>query len=189
MIRKSVAAVLVSIVASHFAFAQAADLPVPVQASGTQAAPKAEKALVPLKIVVTLARYEGEKKTSSLPFTLWVNANDEQVTTLNVGSQVAVPQTEAGPPGSVPGYQYRNVGTYLTSRAWSLDDGRYRVQLSIRDSSVSPSKDTGGKPTFQSFETNNFLLLRDGQTAQFVGAIDKVTGEVTRVEVNAAVLK
>jgi hypothetical protein len=154
------------------------------QSSGSSAAPQippaakaADKPAIPLRVQVTLSRFTGETKTSSLPFTLWVNANDQQKTTLNVGMQVPV------------GTGYRGIGTNLQCGATGMDDGRFRVELSIEDSSVAPSKESGGSASFQSLTTHNFLLLRDGQNAQFVAATDKVTGEVTKVDVTVTVLK
>jgi ABC-type transport system substrate-binding protein len=173
MTKRSLSALLASVlVCGTVVFAQAP------QAS----APKPpDKPLVPLKVQVTLSRSTGDAKTSSLPFTIWVSANDQQSTTLNVGQQILV---AAG--GST---QYRSVGTNLTCGATSLDDGRFRVRLSIEDSSVAPNKESGGPPTFQSLTVQNYLLLRDGQNAQFVAATDKITGEVTKVEVTVTVLK
>lgn len=153
---------------------------VPMAPQGS--AKPADKALVPLKVQVTLTRFNGETKVSSLPFTLWVNANDRDRTTLNVGIQMPV---QSG----VNSFQYRNVGTSLTCGATSLDDGRYRVDLSIDDNSIAPGKDTSGSASFQSLSTHNYLLLRDGQNAQFLAATDKITGEVTKVEVTVTVLK
>ena len=151
---------------------------------------KTDKPIIPLRVQVTLSRYEGEKRTSNLPFTLWVNANGE-TTTLNVGARVPTPTTTVTPVQAVESYSYNPVGTNLSSSATSLDDGRFNLALSISDSSLVPTKGAGGGnlPTFQSFSSQNRLLLRDGQTAQFIAATDKVTGEVTRVEVTIAVIK
>jgi len=70
-----------------------------------------------------------------------------------------------------------------------MDDGRFKVTLDLEDSSVASSKDNGATPTFQSIQAHNMLLLRDGQNAQFIAATDKVSGEVTKVDVTLAVLK
>ena len=169
--------------------AQQAPVPIP---SGQQAQTqtKTDKPIIPLRVQVTLSRSEGEKKTSNLPFTLWVNANGE-TTTLNVGARVPTPTSTVTPVQAVESFSYNPVGTNLSSSATSLDDGRFNVGLSISDSSLVPTKGAGGGnlPTFQSFSSQNRLLLRDGQTAQFIVATDKVTGEVTRVEVTISVIK
>ena len=158
--------------------------------------PAAQKPIIPLKMQVTLSRLDGDKKVGSLPFTLWVNVNDDKQTTLNFGLRIPTPnsavvgdsKTQTPTPTS---YTYNNAGTNITSSATSMDDGRFRVYLTISDSSLVPGKDalSAGMPTFQSFSTSNYLILRDGQTAQFVAATDKVSGEVTKVEVTINVLK
>ena len=186
--RKSASAALaMAVVCGTFVIAQGPVKPLPPEQTPPQA--KVERPLIPLRVQVTLSRSEGEKKTSSLPFTLWVSANGDQ-TSLNVGSRVPTPTTTVGGGGIVESYSYQNVGTSLTSAATSLDDGRFNVSLTINDSALMPAKAAGSNlPTFQSFTAQNKLLLRDGQTAQFIAATDKVTGEVTRVEVTISVIK
>jgi hypothetical protein len=175
---------VLALVCGAAAWAQTPPPQVPRPSPQPAPASAAEKAIIPLKVQVTLSRYDGEKKTSSLPFTLWVNANDREGTSLNVGSEVPIRD------GNANSFRYRSLGTSLSSSATVLDDGRFRVQLVINDSSVAPAaKDGAGSPSFQSLSTQNYLMLRDGQTAQFVAATDKVTGEVTRVEVTVTVLK
>jgi hypothetical protein len=171
------AVLVTTLISGVVGLAQAPATPPPAAAKP----PVVEKPLVPLKVQVTIARYEGEKKTSSLPFTLWVNANDFPGTTLNVGIQVPI--------GSGSSAAYRSVGTNITCRATSMDDGRFKVNLDLEDSSVASSKDNGATPTFQSIGAHNMLLLRDGQNAQFIAATDKVSGEVTKVDVTLTVLK
>ena len=43
-------------------------------------------------------------------------------------------------------------------------------------------------PVFRSFQSNNALALRDGQSQQYVAAADPVTGETIRVDVTLTVL-
>jgi hypothetical protein len=59
--------------------------------------------------------------------------------------------------------------------------------LTVNDSYLSPAKE--GPFAFKSLQANNLLYLRDGQTAEFAASTDLVTGEVTRIEVTATVLK
>jgi hypothetical protein len=170
------------------AFAQA-----PQPGSTTPAA--APKPLTPLKLVVTVSRVDGAKTVASVPYTLWVNSNDKESTQLNFGLRIPTPQATVGGDGGTSksvSYSYQNAGTNITTSATTLDDGRFRVLLVISDSSLVPSKDAAqnsGLPTFMSFSTTNYLLLRDGQTAQFVAATDKVSGEVTKIDVTINVLK
>ena len=52
---------------------------------------------VPLKVTVAISRFEGEKKTASLPFVLWVNTGDSGSGTIQMGSEVPVPTTTFAP--------------------------------------------------------------------------------------------
>src|SRR5687768_11510640 len=60
--------------------------------------PPAKKPNVPLQVQVVMSRYQGEKKISSVPFTLSVNANTMQdgggrPSQLRMGARVPVPRT------------------------------------------------------------------------------------------------
>jgi hypothetical protein len=159
-----------------------------------------EKPITPVKLQIVLSRYQGEKKVSSLPYTLVINANGPKAS-LRMGSSVPIPSTAFGPrdpggAGAVPmvSYQYRDVGISIDCTAASMDDGRFRFELSIDDSSVygddSPAtKLVQGAPSFRSFRVNEQVVLKDGQSREFVAATDKVNGEVTKVEVTLTVVK
>ena len=153
------------------------------------------RVLTPLKITVVISRYQGEKKTGSLPFTLWVNANDRRGTSLRMGGSVAVPANAMIPPGgqAVASYSYREIGTKIDSTAESLDDGRFSVGLAIEDSQVfsdatKPATGMGSLPAFQSFSSSMAVILKDGQSAQYTTATDKVSGEVIKVDVTLNVI-
>jgi len=139
------------------------------------------KPLIPVKVQVVIARYEGDKKVSSLPYTLSVTANSDR-TTLRIGSQVPVPQAGGG-------YNFMNVGTNIDSTVTTTDDGRYRVQVNVSDSSVVSMKSSDPAPTLRNFSTENSVILKDGQTTQFTAAADKTTGEVVRIDVTLTVEK
>ncbi len=165
----------------------------PVEAALRGAQGEAPGPLTPLRLVVTISRYEAEKRVSSHPYTIWLNTNDGQTTRLTTGQQVPIPTTvfssgpgSAGPMRSV---NYQNIGTNISARATQTGDGRFRVSLDVEDSSVVPAKDSDGFPTLKSLKTTNLLLLTDGQNAEFLAASDKVTGEVTRIAVTVTVLK
>jgi len=166
-------------------------------------------ALVPLKVQVVIARYKGEARISSMPYTMVVNANDgwpgKRPASLRTGAQVPLATTTFTPvgdgktPGTSPitSYQYQKVGTNIDCSATSTDDGRYKLEISIDDTSVYPDNRTGQAaaprpgdlPTLNNFRFDNSLLLKDGQTMQFTAATDKVTGEQTRIDVTLNVVK
>jgi hypothetical protein len=154
-----------------------------------------ERPLVPLKVDLVVSRNAGEKKVSSLPYTLWVTANTER-SSLRMGVQVPVPSTRVAgkddPPP--PAFSYRNVGTNIDCSARSIADGRFNVQITLNDSAVQfdgkESRGTAqGLPSFREFSSSFTLLLRDGQTATYTSATDPVSGETLKVDVTLAVLK
>jgi hypothetical protein len=178
-------------------------LAAPMTARGQQpiaATPK--PALVPLDVDLVIARYQGDKKISSIPYTLNVNANGD-ATTFNMGTEVPVPTTILSPTGSsgqqpapIRSYNYRNVGINVSLRASTVNDGLFQVQVNLEDSSVfSPDARQPSMPmitdapAFRSFKGVNTVLLKDGQTRQYTVATDRVTGEVLKVDVTLKVLK
>ena len=90
-------------------------------------------------------------------------------------------------------YQYQDVGTNIDCATSPLDDGRFRMELVVEDSSLYPEDQARSvaaeRPSFRSFRASNSLVLKDGQTTQFTTAIDKVTGVVTKVDVTLTVVK
>jgi hypothetical protein len=155
--------------------------------------------IVPLEIQVVIARYQGEKRISSMPYVMAVNANG-QVASLNMGADVAIPSGPItspadGRPSPPVMYSYKNIGTNIVCGATTADEGRFDVNISIDDSSVfmkedgSPSTSAGNMPAFRSFKSRNTLVLRDGQTRQYTAATDRVSSETLRIEVTLKVVK
>jgi len=160
------------------------------------------KAVVPVKVQIVISRYQGDKKISSLPYTLSVNANEvagRNVTTLRMGAQVPIVSYQMPAAVSkeqqVPTIQYRDVGTSIDCSATSTDDGRFRVYISIDDSSVLTEEPGAaqslamGRPTFRSFRNSETLSLKDAQSTQLTAATDKLNGEVVKVDVTLTVVK
>ena len=151
--------------------------------------------MVPLKIDLVVTRQAGDKKVASLPYTMWVTANDPQGgrTSLRVGSQLPVsstrvPEKDAPAP---PAFTYRDIGTNIDCVAVSGPDGRFVLRLTLGDSSVHvDSKDArGGLPVFRNFSANFNPMLRDGQSATYTSAADPLTGEVIKIDATLTVLK
>jgi hypothetical protein len=159
--------------------------------------------LTPLKLNVVLARYDGDKKLSSLPYTMWINAvpghrvGPGDRVSLRMG--VRIPVWSGGKEGS--SYTYHNVGTNIDGQAWPVEGGRYKVLLSVENSSLY--SDDQGKagtarpgagamstaPVLQSFNSSFSVVLRDGQTTQYVTATDPVSGEILKIDVTLNVIK
>lgn len=153
--------------------------------------------LVPLKVQLVVSRYAADKKVSSLPYTLWLTANDKKTTSVRMGVQVPIVQATFGPQGpTIPtsSYSYKDIGTNIDCQAVSQADGMFSLDIKLNDSSVSfDSKDPGqtlkGIPAFRNFTSNFSILLKDGQTAQYASATDPVSGETLKVDVTINVLK
>jgi hypothetical protein len=76
--------------------------------------------------------------------------------------------------------------------ARSTDDGRFKLEISLEDSSIYPDSQAepgashaNASPSFRTFTLNNTVVLKDGESAQFVVATDKVSGETTKVDITA----
>ena len=166
----------------------------PAPASGEPAMQAAS--VTPLKVQVVIGRYQGDKKISSMPYTLTMNANNHA--NLRMGTKIPVTMIMmANVPKDAPAtgpVQYQDVGTNIDCNTRPLDDGRYLVTISLDDSSVYPDEQTPaaaakGNPTFRSFRATNTMVLRNGETGQFTSAADKVTGETVKVDVTLTVVK
>jgi hypothetical protein len=159
----------------------------------------------PLRVQIVFSKYQGERKVSSLPYTLSVNA-DDRATAMRMGIQVPLIQsvmTPARPSENIPSaWTYRDVGTSLDCSAETLGDGSFRLAFSLEQSSLSSTdvdrKAAGGAvvetavanaPLLRNFKSQTSMVMRDGQTAQYVAATDPVSGEVLKIDVTLSVLK
>ena len=168
-------------------------------ASDTQTAQTADKVAAPatpVKVLVVLSRYDGDRKTASMPYTVLVNAGEsENRATLRMG--VALPITGVGKDGPV--VTVHDIGTNMDCTVTPADNGRFRVTLAVNHSSVFESdqkhlqatlpRPGGSGQLVRSFTSSFFLLLRDGQTGQSIAATDPVTGEVMKIDVTLTVVK
>jgi len=150
-------------------------------------------------------RLLARRRPPVLPYTLSVNAGSRA--TLRMGAKVPVMMITApttpfkGADGNaVPAVgpvQYRDVGTNIDCIVMRpTEDGRFQVELTFDDSSVygeglapGTNAPAAGNPSFRSFRASDSLMLKDGQTAQFTTATDKVSGDVIKVDVTLTVVK
>jgi hypothetical protein len=151
-------------------------------------------ALTPLKVTVTLSKYQGQKQISHLPYTLSVTANDRKPANVTTATQVLIPMITVE--GKTVGPVYKDVGTKVECSATSLDGGRFRLEIEIEDSSVygedqpSPGTPRTTQPSWlKSFRSTQTLILRDGQTMQYTSAMDKTNGDEVKVDVALTVVK
>jgi hypothetical protein len=166
-------------------------------------------AVVPIDLEVVISRYQGDKRTSSLPYALTVNAKyvsdveGAPMTSLRMGGEVPLPTMSltvdgkplAGIPTGGP-VMYKAVGTNIDARGRILDGGRFEIWVSVQDDAIATPQSAGAAsapattlPVIRSFRASNNVVLRDGQTRQFTAAADRITGEVVKVDVTLKVAK
>jgi type II secretory pathway component GspD/PulD (secretin) len=174
----------------------AQDVPAAFPPSGAKPVQQ-RPAIVPLDVQVVIGKYQGDKRISSVPYLLAVNANSTQAQ-LNIGSEVAVPVSTFAPvasddkskPSPMRSWNYRHVGTSISASAQSVDADRFELDLSIDETGVGTNAVDGNDlPTFKTFKARNKLLLRSGQSRMFTAATDRVSGETVRIEVSLTVVK
>lgn len=156
-----------------------------------------------LKIQVTFAESEGEKKLANLPYTFYVQAGDggphSPWTKVRMGSRVPVYV------GKDAGMQYVDVGTNIDARGFAEEGGRFEVNLGLerswveRDVAVPVEKATGNptvgssgqfyEPVIRQFKTEIVLTLKDGQTIQTTQAADPLSGRILTITVTMTVVK
>jgi Flp pilus assembly secretin CpaC len=163
--------------------------PAPAAAIPSRVAPPA----IPLKVQIVIARYQGEKKISSMPYNLSVITG--RGANLRMGTKIPITMLMmSNVPKDAPAggpVQYQDVGTNIDCTATALEDGRFSLHLTIEDSSVYPDEQSAskGNPSFRSFRASNAMVLKNGETGTFTTATEKVTGETVKVDVTLTVVK
>lgn len=156
-----------------------------------------------LKLQVTFAEHEGEKKLANLPYTFFLQAGEATPgspwTKVRTGSRVPV---YAGKDG---GLQYIDVGTNIDARGLASGEGRYDISLLLErswvegDVLVAGAKVGGStseaapaqfkEPIIRQFKTELSLAMHDGQTVQTTQAADPLSGRVLTITVTMNVVK
>jgi hypothetical protein len=187
------------LVASTAAIGRAQEMIMPEPPTAKQSATKTQ---TPLKMQFVLSRYQGDKKISSLPYMLGVLSNTGRQTSMRMGSAVPVITTvfattnknEPNTSAPVSSYQYRDVGTNIDCRADETTAGLYSLNITVEDSSIQADASGAAKsardmPVFRRFNASFSMLLRDGQTMQYVSVTDPVSGEVMKIDVTLNLAK
>jgi hypothetical protein len=170
---------------------------------------------IPLRVELVISRYQGEKKVSSMPYTFVVNATQqlpgvpEEPSRVRMGVElpVAAGVAAAAPLQNATGgqaspVQYRAFGTNIDCFAKVLDDNRFKIGITVDESSPYGNQDTArltpspgdnnalrSGPVFRSYRLSNTLMLKDGQSQQFSSATDRFSGEVIKMDVTVSVIK
>jgi hypothetical protein len=169
--------------------------------AGSGNSAEAPKSVTPLRVQVVFNEYDGDKKISSLPYTLLVNADSGgPQAAVRMGLRVPI-EVSGGGPNVNKQFQYQDLGIDLDGTANSTDNGRFLLRLNVEKSSayapgsgqkpgsLEGNEIVGGQPIIQRFRSQINLLARDGQTIQSTVATDPVTGHVLKVDVTLNVIK
>ena len=178
--------------------AQEPPAPEPMLAAQPESAPapRPRRPVEPIKVQVTVSRYEGEKKVLSLPNTILVNANQGAWSKLRMGFEVPVRVGTTDKDGKTPvtTHQYRNVGVNIDCRANTTGDGLYALEGNVEQSSLyTPAQREGAGlpdlPPFRTFSSAINATLRDGQSMTTATSTDPINGETVRIDVSLTVVR
>src|ERR1700751_480473 len=143
-------------------------------------------AVTPLRVQVVFTEYDGEKKLSSLPYVFTVNADERRA---RPGSQI---RNGARIPVSTgkDQFTYLDIGTNLDCSATLQEDGRYKLQMALERSSISPEHVAGSStPIVRQFRADLTPVLKDGQSIESNASNDPLNGHVYSVSVTLNVAK
>src|SRR6266849_5051429 len=143
-------------------------------------------AVTPLRVQVIFTEYDGEKKVASLPYTFTVNADERRA---RPGSQirngVRIPVSTGKDQ-----FTYVDIGTNIDCSATLQEDGRYKLQMALERSSISPESSSGStNPIVRQFRADMNPVLKDGQSIESIVSTDPLNGHVYRVSVTLNVAK
>lgn len=158
--------------------------------------PEAKKTEEPgqlLRLDVVMTRSQGDSVVARLPYSMLLTAGGKNARVYG-GIQLPIVVRHEGSNTMM----FKNAGGSVSARAWSLEDGRFRVDLSTELGGVyptngdAPAAEAEGEPAapvLRSFSTNAVITLRDGQSAVFSDSADPITGETVKTEVTLHVVK
>ena len=160
--------------------------------------------VIELKIDLVISRTQGDKKLSSLPFTLFAASSEagprSVSASVRMGVDVPVGTTtstrEGTPASTTTRPEYRQIGTQIDCNVTRMLDGRYSLALRINDSAIfSPASAQADQvlkldpAAFKTFTINNTRIVSLGRQEEFGRAADPITGEVVRVDAMVSVVK
>jgi hypothetical protein len=154
---------------------------------------------MPLQVQIVIARYQNDKRVSSLPFSLSMSSapgTPGSKANVRMGGNVPVPSTVFAPQGDskanpLTSYNFQQLGTNIDVTAVPSVDGRIGLNVTISETTLKAA-DPGSQmniPSTNNYQSSNTVFVKDGETAQFTAATDRISGEVVRIEVTAKVIK
>ncbi len=157
---------------------------------------------VPLIVQVVFSEYDGDKKISSLPYTVPVNAvHRGRSDSGQVRMGIRVPLTTSS--GQDTKIQYMDIGTNIDCWAVVSASGQFNLHLTVERNSIYSTGAEGkpvewtanerlaiaSQPIVRHYRASMELQMKDGQTVQRSVATDPLSGRVLKVDVTLNVVK
>ena len=139
-----------------------------------------------------MTRSKGDTLVARLPYSLPVHTGGEA--RVYGGIQLPIVVRHEGSNTVM----FKNTGGTVFARAWALEDGRFKVELSTELGGVYPTNgETAAEeaesgtaaPVLRSFSTSATVTLRDGQSMMLSDTADPITGETVKTDVSLRVVK
>lgn len=156
------------------------------------------KSSTPVKLVVVLTEYDGDKKIASLPYSILINSDPSGHVAYSSFTRVGVrvPVASAGKDGQST---FVDVGSNIDCGVQTEEDGRFSVRLNFERSSLyfqgrGDEKGTiktaeAGQPYIPTMRAQSLVLVRDGQSLEVLTAADPLNGHVFRISLTLNVQK
>lgn len=162
--------------------------------------PPPGKPVSAVMVELVVSRSLDDKRLSSTPYMLSVNP--DQRSSLRIGGSVPIPSTTFTPakedgkqPAPMTSFGYRDIGTSIDVVAAPQAGDLYRLTVTIDETSIysadvaPPTAKTTGAPAFRNFKSTNSMVMREGQTIDYIMATDRLSGEVYRVSVKLTLVR
>ena len=153
---------------------------------------------VPVRVLVVLTEYDGERKVASLPYSILMNSDPSGHTAYSSFTRVGVrvPVASAGKDGQST---FVDVGSNIDCGVQSEEEGRFSVRLNFERSSLyfqgrGEEKGTiktaeAGQPYIPTIRAQSLVLIKDGQSMEVLSAADPLNGHVFRINLTLNVQK
>jgi hypothetical protein len=157
------------------------------QAPGTTAT---QAPTTSVKLQVVVSKYDGDKKLSSLPYTLILVPGRSG--SIRSGSEVPVPTTSLqGTPDkpATTSYTLQQIGTQIDATVNTTSDGKYNLKLTVTDrfaGTVEPQR-VPNVPSFKNVVIASEAILANAETIQFTAAPTPTGNEIFKVDVTLTV--
>src|SRR6266481_1106956 len=160
----------------------------PAQELGKTASPPKQEehtpSVTPLRVQIVFSEFDGDKKISSLPYTFTVNADERRASpSSKIRNGARIPLATGKDQ-----FTYFDIGTNIDCSATLQDDGRFKLQMALERSSISPEAASGNtNPVVRTFRIDMNPVLKDGQSLESIVSTDPLNGHVYHVNVTLSV--